>query len=397
MTDHTSAPALCEMAYALGRDHFSADVEGRDRRGARDDAEWRPLWDLAAGSGILGLAMPAAYGGSGLGILETIRILHRLGEGCRDSGMLLALNGQMWAMQMSILAFGTEEQRAAWLPPLISGERLCAHAVTEAASGSNAMAMTTRAEPIAGGYRITGEKVWVGMGPRADVAQVFAATNPDHGAWGLSVFLVDLDLPGVHRGEIYDKVGHRTVPTGPILFDRVEIPAAARLGPEGAGQAIFNQSIDWERRFIFAGHVGAMKRQLGETVRFARERRPGGVPIGDFQSVSNRLADMHLRWESSRLLIENAARELDEGRAGNTTAATVKLHVSEALLANAEDALRIRAGQGYMTGETERMLRDAAGCITLGGTSDIQRRIIASLLRPAPTGVGGGSARGGAQ
>lgn len=370
---------LGDQLFELGRDVLSHDVEARDRSGAVDDADWRPLWQAAADAGVLGLVLPTELGGSGLPVLTAIRALHRLGEGCRDNGMLLAINGQLWAMQMSLLEFGNDDQKQAWLPRMIDGSVICAHAVTEAEGGSNAMSMRTLAERTDTGYRLSGAKTWIGMGPVADVAQVFAITNPDHGAWGISAFLVELDRPGIQREIRLDKAGHRTVPSGCIEFDNVDVPASALLGREGAGQSIFNRSIDWERRFIFASHLGAMKRQLDESIAFAQIRAPGGVPIGQHQSVTNRLADMQVRYESSRLLIENAAIEVDENREDRMTPPMVKLSVSEALLAHAEAALRLRAGDGYASGETERMFRDMAGTVTLGGTSDIQRQIIAAL------------------
>jgi len=171
------------------------------------------------------------------------------------------------------------------------------------------------------------------------------------------------------------------VPAGVLHFDGVEVPDDALLGPEGAGQSIFNRSIDWERRFIFSGHVGAMKRQIDEAVAFAKERAPGGVPIDSHQSVTNRLADMRIRYETCKTMLERAAQEMDDGAEDKITASVCKIHIADALLDNAEDAMRIRGGAGYKVGETERMMRDAAGCLTLGGTLDIQRRIIASLQR----------------
>ena len=375
----TQSDDLRTRFLALGRDVLSVEVEARDLRGAHDPLDWRPLWDAVAEAGVLGLVLPETYGGTALPVLPAIRALHALGEGCRDNGMLLSICGQLWAMQMSILEFGSDDQKSRWLPRLVDGRSICAHCVTEAESGSDSMSMQTRAERTESGYRITGEKVWIGMGPAADLGQVFAVTDPSRGPWGLSVFLVDLATPGISRSEPYDKAGHRTVPAGSLRFDGVEVPEAARLGPEGAGQSIFNRSIDWERRFIFAAHVGAMKRQLDDCVAFARSRKPGGTAIISHQSVANRLADMHTRWHGARLMIEDAAREIDEGREDRRTAATVKLAVSEALLANAQDALRIGGGSGYLRGDAERMLRDMAGTVTLGGTSDIQRKIIAAL------------------
>lgn len=376
MTDREKE--LGEALFTLGRHVLSQDVERRDGPGGDLNA-WRPLWDAAAEAGVLGLVLPENLGGAGLPLLSAIRLLHRLGEGCRDNGMLLAINGQLWAMQMSIFEFGSEAQRNRWLPKMIDGSLTCAHAVTEEHSGSDAMSMQTRAERIDGGYRLTGKKVWIGMAPAADMAQVFAVTEPAHGGWGLSTFLVDLNAPGVTRSAPYHKVGHRTVPAGEIDFDGVEVPQEARLGAEGMGRTIFLRSIDWERRFIFASHVGAMKRQLDEAVSYARKRAPGGTPVSRHQSVSNRLADMRVRYETSRLLIEAAAREIDEAKEKRATPAVTKLHVAEAMLANAEDAMRIFASAAYRSGETERMFRDAAGAVTLGGSSDIQRQIIAAL------------------
>lgn len=367
--------------FALGRDVLSHDVDARDRRGAVDSSDWRPLWQKAASAGVLGLVLPEEYGGAGLPVLTAIHALHRLGEGCRDNGLLLALNAQIWPMQMSILEFGNADQKQAWLSQMVEGSVICAHAVTEAEAGSSALSMQTRAERTATGYRISGTKTWIGMGPAADVAQVFAVTNPDHGAWGISVFIIELDRPGVRRDMRIEKSGHRTVPTGRIELDAVDVPTSALLGREGAGQSIFNRSVDWERRFIFSSHLGAMKRQLDETIEFARNRAPGGVPIDRYQSITNRLADMQVRYETSCLLIQNAATEIDTRQEDRMTAPLVKLAVSEALLANAESALRIYGGDGYATGEIERSLRDMAGTVTLGGTSDVQRQLIAALQK----------------
>ncbi len=376
-----SVEELAEAYRALGDEVLSRDVETRDKRGAHSTEDWLPLWTAAADAGVLQLVLPEEYGGQGRSMADAMRVLHALGEGCRDNGMLLALNGQLWAMQMSVYEFGSEAQKAQWLPRMSDGSAICAHAVTETNSGSDVAGIRARAEKIDGGYRLNGEKIWIGMAPAAHVAQVFAITNPDHGAWGMSAFLIDLDTPGVTRSAPYDKVGHRTVPAGALTFTDVEVPDSALLGREGAGHAIFTQSIAWERCFIFSSHLGAMKRQLDESIAFAQHRAPNGTPIINHQTVANRLADMQLRYETSRLLVENAAREFDGGAPGRMTPALVKLGVAEALLENALEAQRIRGSAGYLAGETERMVRDMTGTITLGGTSDIQRRLIAAFQK----------------
>ncbi|KUJ78786.1 acyl-CoA dehydrogenase family protein [Ruegeria profundi] len=371
----------CETFRSLGKKVLSADVEERDKRGAKDAADWRTLWRAAADAGVLALTVPEQFGGEGRSFLEAVQALHALGEGCRDNGMLLGLNGQLWAMQKSILEFGSEEQKSTFLPILINGDAICAHAVTETNSGSDVTGIRATAQKTQNGYVLNGEKIWIGMAPAADVAQVFALTNPDLGAWGMSAFLVDLNLPGISKSAPYEKAGHRTVPTGKLTFENVEIPQTSLLGSEGSGHAIFNLSIAWERSFIFSSHVGAMKRQLDETVLFARDRAPNGRPIINNQTVSNRLADMQVRYEIARLLIENAARELDAGIQNRMTPSVAKLQVAESLLENALDAQRINGASGYLTGECERMVRDMAGTITLGGTSDIQRLLIAAYQK----------------
>ncbi len=382
MTDVTEN--LCARFRTLGQDVLSQDVAARDKRGAQRLEDWLPLWNAAADAGALGLVLPGEYGGQGLPISDAIKALHALGESCRDTGLLLALNGQLWAMQKTVFEFGSQEQKNRWLPGMVDGSAICAHAVTEVNSGSDVAGIRTTAEKIDGGYRLNGEKIWIGMAPAAHVAQVFAITNPDHGAWGMSAFLVDLATPGISRSAPYDKTGHRTVPAGNLVFENVDVPASALLGSEGAGHAIFTQSIAWERCFIFSSHVGAMKRQLDETIAFARERSPNGTPIINHQSVSNRLADMQLRYETARLMIEKAAHEFDAGELNRMTPPLVKLSVAEALLENALQAQRIRGASGYLSGETERMVRDMSGTITLGGTSDVQRRLISAFQKAKP-------------
>lgn len=379
-----SIDTLCDQFRSLGETVLSLDVEARDKRGAREARDWLDLWQAAADAGVLGLVLPERYGGQALSAVDAMKALHALGEGCRDTGMLLALNGQLWAMQKTIHEFGSDAQKDAYLPGLVDGSVICAHAVTEPNSGSDVTGIRTRAERVPGGYRLTGEKVWIGMAPVAHVAQVFAITNPDHGSWGMSAFLVDLDTPGITRSAPIDKSGHRTVPAGSLTFENVEIPESALIGKEGTGHAIFTQSIAWERCFIFSSHVGAMKRQLDDTIAFARRRSPNGTPIIDHQTVANRLADMQLRYETARLMIDKAAREIDAGALNRMTPALVKLCVAEALLDNALAAQRIRGAEGYMSGETERMVRDMAGTITLGGTSDIQRLLISAFQKAAP-------------
>ncbi|MHC4910397.1 MAG: acyl-CoA dehydrogenase family protein, partial [Planctomycetota bacterium] len=321
------------------------------------------------------------YGGCGLDIVTSVRMLEGIGYGCRDNGLTLGLNGQIWAVQEPILMFGSEEQKQRYLPRMCDGSLLAAHAMTEAESGSDAFSLKTTAERTEGGYILNGRKIYVGLAPVAGVSLVFANTNPAVGRWGITAFLVDNDLDGCEVSPPSSKMGLRTSPLGELTFRDCFVPESGRMGPEGAGVSIFNHSMDWERGFIFASHVGSMARQLDDCVAFARERNVFGNPIGKFQSVSNRIAEMRLRVETARLLIYKLAWMKQEDQPAMLEAAMTNLHLSESFAANSLDAIRIHGGRGYLTDfEVERDLRDSVGGVIYSGTSDIQRNIIAQVL-----------------
>jgi alkylation response protein AidB-like acyl-CoA dehydrogenase len=387
MMDFAPTPAqqaLCDAARAFARETLDPGTAERDAAGADDPAGWRRLWQAAADHGLLGLCIPTALGGGGHDVLTAVLVLEAVGEGCRDNGLTLGLNGQVWAMQMAIMEFGTEAQQARWMPGLVSGRVIACHGVTEDGSGSDVNALAMTAEKDGGDYVLNGAKTLVGMATEADLALVFARTNPALGAWGMSCFLVETDRPGVTRGPKQPKMGLRSVPMGRIGFRDVRVPADALLGREGAGGTVFARSIEWERRFIFTSHVGSMRRQLDDALAFARTRKVHGGPIIAHQSVSNRLVDMQLRYETARLMLHRAAWQMATGRAGPMDAALTKLHLSEAFAASSLDAMRTYGGAGYLAGsDAERDLRDATGGVLYAGTSDIQRHLVAGLMRNA--------------
>jgi alkylation response protein AidB-like acyl-CoA dehydrogenase len=228
---------------------------------------------------------------------------------------------------------------------------------------------------------LNGVKHLVTLAPLADVALVFAVTNPAAGKWGISGFLVERGTPGFSAAPMQHKMGLRTVPIGRLHFEECVVPERSRLGPEGAGVSISNHSLEVERCCILASQLGAMERQLARAVAHARTRRQFGQPIGKFQSVSNRIADMKLRIETARLLLYKVAWLVERGRPAMLEAALLKLYLSEAFVASGLDAVRIHGGEGYLSeGGVERDLRDAIGGVLYAGTSDIQRNIVARLL-----------------
>ncbi len=342
----------------------------------------REAWEKCAAFGIQALAAPAEFGGRGeIDILTATLAMEGLGYGCRDNGLPFALNAQMWTVQLPILHFGSQAQKERFLPKMVSGEWIGAHALTEPGSGSDAFNMETTAAPQDGGYVLNGRKKFVSLGPVADVVLVFASTKPEVGKWGISAFLVEKDRPGFQQGPNLEKMGLRTVPIGELIFTDCFLPAENRLGPEGAGTSISNNSLEYERCSILASQLGAMQRQLEDSIRYARERRQFGQPIGKFQSVSNRVAEMKLRLETARLLLYKVAWLKSQDQSAMLEAALLKLHLSESFVASGLDAIRVHGGSGYMTDfGIERDLRDAIGGILYAGTSDIQRNIIARLL-----------------
>ncbi len=361
----------------FARNELGRNLREHDRNGTfpRDD------WDRCGAQGLLGSLVPTEYGGHGLDAVATVLGLEAVGYGCRDNGLTLALGGQTWSVQEPILIYGSEEQKKKFLPRLCSGEWIGCHGVSEETSGSDALSLRTTAAPTEGGYLLNGHKCYIGMAPVADLALVLANTDPEAGKWGVSAFLVESTRPGFTRGEARAKTGTRTNLLGDLTFENCFVPAENRLGAEGIGMSLFTQTIAWERAFIHAGHLGAMQFLFERCLAYAKQRRQFGKPIGSFQSVSNRIADMRLRLETSRLLMYEVAAMKDAGADAGLECAMANLHISEALLACATDAVRIHGARGYLEEHgVERQLRDSIGGVIYAGTSDIQRNLIASLL-----------------
>lgn len=341
----------------------------------------RDEWHACARFGIQGLPIPEEFGGSGADILTTVLVMEGLGYACRDNGLIFSLNAQMWSIELPLLKFGTSNQQRLYLPGLVSGELIGVHAMTEADSGSDAFSMHTRAERRGDRYILNGSKLYITNAPVADVVLVFASLNPGHGFAGASAFLVEKNTPGFAVSRDLDKMGLRTSPMGEIILSDCEVPVESRLGKEGAGMAIFNSSMEWERSCILASAVGAMQRQLETCVRHAQTRKQFGQAIGKFQSISNKITDMYLRLEVARLLIYKVAWLKQQGKSALAEAALAKVFTSEAWIQSSLDAIQIHGAYGYMKeSEIERDLRDSVAGTIYSGTSEIQRVIIARIL-----------------
>ena len=368
---------LKEAAVAFAGRELDKDLAEREEAGEFSLEAWR----ACAKFGVQGLPVPAELGGGGADILTTVLVMEGLGYGCHDNGLIFSLNAQMWSLELPLVKFGSPAQRQAYLPGLVSGDLIGVHAMTEPGSGSDAFSMRTRAERQGDGYVLTGTKLYITNAPVADVVLVFAACPGRPAAAGVSAFLVEKGTPGFTVTRGLDKMGLRTSPTGEVALEDCRVPAGNRVGPEGAGMAVFNSSMAWERSCILASALGAMQRQLEECAGYARTRKQFGQPIGRFQAVSNKVADMYLRLEAARLLVYRAAWLGQQGRPAPAEAAAAKLFASEAWVASSLDAIQLHGAYGYMKeAGIERDLRDAVAGTIYSGTSEIQRVILARML-----------------
>lgn len=368
---------LKEAAAAFARAKLNQDLAKREEAGEFPAEAWRACAEF----GIQGLPVPAELGGGGSDILTTVLVMEALGYGCHDNGLIFSLNAQMWSIELPLVKFGTPAQQQAYLPGLVSGDLIGVHAMTEPESGSDAFSMRTRAERVGDHYRLSGTKLYITNAPVADVVLVFASHPGRPRMAGISAFLVDKGTPGFTVSRSLEKMGLRTSPMGEVVLDDCVVPAESRLGPEGAGMAIFNSSMAYERSCILASALGAMRRQLETCVGHARERKQFGQAIGKFQGVSDKVADMYLRLEAARLLVYRAAWLTQQGKPALIEAAAAKLFTSEAWVQSSLDAIQIHGAYGYMKeAGIERDLRDAVAGTIYSGTSEIQRVVVSRML-----------------
>jgi alkylation response protein AidB-like acyl-CoA dehydrogenase len=338
-------------------------------------------WKRCAEFGIQGLPVPEEYGGGAADPLTIAIALEALGYGCADNGLLFSLNAQMWSAEIPLVRFGTHTQKLRYLPGLCDGSIIGVQGVTEAGTGSDALAMTTRAHRDGDGYVLNGAKTFITNAPVADMFVVFAVTDPASGFAGLSALLVERGTPGLSVGQPFRKMGLRTSPMSELVFSDCRVPEECRLGPEGAGMAIFNASMEWERIFILATAVGTMQRQVERCIAYARERHQFGQPIAAFQAVSHKIVDMKVRCDTARLLLYQTAWLKGRKRSLPLESAMTKLYLSDCFVASSMDALQIHGAYGYMEESgLERDVRDALGSRIYSGTSQIQHNLIARSL-----------------
>jgi alkylation response protein AidB-like acyl-CoA dehydrogenase len=369
---------LREGIIRFAQRELNEGVVERDRNQVFPHQLWRKCGEMK----LPGLPVLEEYGGAGLDPLSTAVALEALGYGCHDGGLVFSLSAHLFSCVVPVWKHGSERQKRRYLPGLCNGTLIGGNATSEPGAGSDAFSLSTRARPDGQDFRIDGTKMFISNGPVADLMLVYAATDPQKGYYGgITAFLVEKGTPGFRVSQKFEKMGLRTSPLGELVFEDVRVPAEAVLGGVGAGATLFAQSMDWERVCLFAGHIGTMERLLEKSVTYARTRTQSGQPIGKFQAVSHRIADMKVQLEAARLLTYRAAWGLDRVRTVSLDASMAKLFVSESLVKAALDTVHIHGGYGYMAEyEVERSLRDSVASTIYSGTSEVQRNIIARWL-----------------
>lgn len=339
---------------------------------------------LFAENDLMGIPIPAEYGGLGGTFLTYVKVVEEIAKACASSSLIVAV--QELGI-LPILIGGNEDQKRAYLPKLASGEWVAAYALTEAGSGSDAAgSMRTRAEKRGDKYILNGQKIWITNGSVADVVCVFAVTDPEKGAGGISAFILEKGFKGFSVGKLEKKMGIRGSPTVELVFDNCEVPAKNLLGNEGEGFKIAMKVLDKSRPGIAAQALGIAAGALEYATNYARERVAFGKPIGQQQGVGFMLADMKTEVESARLLLYEAARKCDDGAADVTLwAAMCKLKCGDVAMSVTTDAVQVLGGYGYSVEyPVERMMRDAKITQIYEGTQQIQRLVISRNLVGKP-------------
>lgn len=368
------------MIQDLARQFADQEIIPRAAQADRDQAFPMEVQHKALELGLLNLAIPAELGGAGLGCLETALVTEQLCRACLGIGTTLCINA---LAAEPILLAGTDVQKRNYLSRLTEGG-FGSFALTEPAAGSDVAGIRTMAKKVAGGYELSGSKIWISNASLAGFFVVFAKTDAAAGHKGMSAFLVERDSAGLSVGEPLGKLGQRAAPTCEVFFDQVFVPEENRLGAEGEGFSIAMRTFDQSRPMVAAFGLGLVQRCVDESTAYAQQRQSMGKVLIEHQAIGHRLADMAVRLEASRLLTYQSAWLADQGQRNTVQASIAKVFTSDAAMWAATEAVQIFGGMGYSTEyPVEKLFRDAKVLQIYEGTSEIQRNIIAREIARA--------------
>ncbi len=339
----------------------------------------RDLWPELGELGLLGVTADPEFGGAGLGYVAHVVAMEEISRGSGSVGLSYGAHSNLCVNQISLN--GSKEQKARYLPKLISGEHLGALAMSEPGAGSDVVSMKLRAEKKGDRYILNGNKMWITNGPTADVVAVYAKTSPEKGSRGISTFIVEKGFKGYSTAQKLDKLGMRGSDTGELVFEDCEVPAENRMGEEGDGVRILMSGLDYERTVLAGGCLGLMQAAMDAVMPYIHDRKQFGKSIGEFQLVQGKIADMYTTMNACKAYVYAVASACDRKETTRQDAAGCILYAAEKATQVALDAIQLLGGNGYINDyPTGRILRDAKLYEIGAGTSEIRRMLIGRQL-----------------
>jgi isovaleryl-CoA dehydrogenase len=375
---------MATFEFDLG-DNADMIRESTARFAAKIDAEdWFPceLWPEMGALGLHGITVDEQNGGLGLGYLEHVVAQEEVARASASIGLSYGAHSNLCVNQ--IRRWANADQKARYLPKLISGEHVGSLAMSEAEAGSDVVSMKLKAEKKGDRYILNGTKFWITNAPYADTLVVYAKTDPDAGSRGITTFLIEKDFKGFSIGQKIDKVGMRGSPTAELVFDDCEVPEENVMGAVGGGVGILMSGLDYERTVLSGIQLGIMQACLDTVIPYLRERKQFGRPIGEFQLMQAKVADMYVALNSARAYVYAVAKSCDAGRTTRFDAAGAILLASESAVKVALEAVQALGGAGYTKDwPVERYMRDAKLLDIGAGTNEIRRMLIGRELMGA--------------
>ena len=370
--------ALQEMVHRWAQERVKPLAAQVDRDNLFPHELWREMGDL----GLLGITVPEEFGGAGMGYLAHTIAVEEVARASASVSLSYGAHSNLCVNQIKLN--GTDAQRRKYLPGLISGEHVGALAMSEPGAGSDVVSMKLRAEKRNDRYVLNGNKYWITNGPDADTLVVYAKTDPEAGSKGITAFIVEKSMKGFSTSKHFDKLGMRGSNTAELIFEDVEVPFENVLGEEGRGVRVLMSGLDYERVVLAGIGVGIIAACLDEVMPYMAERKQFGQPIGNFQLMQGKIADMYVALNTSRSYVYEVAKACDRGDVTRQDAAGCCLYASEQAMVQAHQAVQALGGAGFLSdAPVSRLFRDAKLMEIGAGTSEIRRMLIGRELMTA--------------
>jgi len=367
--------ALRDMVHRWAQDRVKPMAQEIDQKNEFPPELWAEMGEL----GLLGITVPEEFGGAGMSYLAHTVAVEEVARASASVSLSYGAHSNLCVNQIKLNA--TDEQKKKYLPGLVSGQHVGALAMSEAGAGSDVVSMSLRAEKRNDHYRLNGNKYWITNGPDADTLVVYAKTDPDAGSKGITAFIIEKDFKGFSTSPHFDKLGMRGSNTAELIFEDCEVPFENVLGEEGKGVKVLMSGLDYERVVLAGIGTGIMAACMDEMMPYLKERKQFGQPIGNFQLMQGKIADMYTAMNSARAYVYEVAKACDKGTVTRQDAAACCLYASEQAMVQAHQAVQALGGAGYLSDNpVGRIFRDAKLMEIGAGTSEIRRMLIGREL-----------------